>query len=75
MLFDVGAEGYVASHLVKQLLERGYTVRATLLKNDEASSKHLNLLAAALPGNLELFEANCVTPGSFDKAAFGAKFL
>lgn len=70
-----GGEGYLASHLVKQLLERGYTVRVTLLKNDEASSKHLKLLGAALPGHVELFEANCLTAGSYDQVAHGARYL
>lgn len=47
-----GASGYIATELVKQLLEKGYHVIATHRAESEDDPKvsHLRLLAAALPG-------------------------
>lgn len=46
-----GASGYIATELVKQLLEKGYNVRATLRNpSDEAKARPLLALAEALPG-------------------------
>ncbi|BDA42589.1 probable dihydroflavonol 4-reductase [Coccomyxa sp. Obi] len=54
-----GATGYVATELVKQLLEKGYIVRGTLrsLASKEKYS-HLLDLGKALPGKLTLHEAD-----------------
>ncbi len=59
-----GASGYVATETVKQLLEKGYDVRATV-RSVSAKDKvqHLELLAKALPGNLVLFEGDLLKPG------------
>ena len=54
-----GATGYLAGHVVRELLERGATVRATA--RDPANERkvgHLLRLADASPGTLELFAEN-----------------
>ena len=54
-----GATGFVASELVKQLLEKGYTVRGTVRSlQNESKVQHLKRLGKALPGRLTLLEAD-----------------
>jgi dihydroflavonol-4-reductase len=62
-----GATGFVASWLVKQLLEKGVTVRGTVRRI--ASADHLR----ALPGaeRLELVEADLTVAASFEPAVRG----
>ncbi len=68
-----GGAGYIASWVVKYLLEDGFTVRATVRSlGDERKLAHLKALAQANPGRLELFEADLLKPGSFDQAISGA---
>jgi short-subunit dehydrogenase len=47
-----GASGYIATELVKQLLEKGYHVIAThrAQSDDDPKVLHLKRLADALPG-------------------------
>lgn len=64
-----GANGYVASWLVKALLEDGLTVHATV--RDPSNDKkvgHLKCLDEAAPGTLKLFAADLLTDGAFDEA-------
>jgi nucleoside-diphosphate-sugar epimerase len=63
-----GASGFIASWLVKLLLERGYTVRGTV-RNPE-KSKHLLQLPGA-SDNLKLVAANLLEQGRFDEAVQG----
>lgn len=63
-----GASGFIASWLVKLLLERGYTVRGTV-RNPE-KSKHLLKLSGASE-RLKLVEADLLKPGAFDSAVQG----
>ncbi len=68
-----GASGFIASHIVKQLLEQGYCVRGTVRK----SSQNYPFLLA-LPGaaeRLELVEADLLAPGSYDKAVEGCDYV
>lgn len=63
-----GANGFIAAHVVKQLLEGGHTVRGTV--RDPANAKSVSHLTS-LPGaaeRLELFAADLNRPGSFDAA-------
>lgn len=64
-----GASGYIASWLVKYLLEAGYTVHGTVRDpNKKTGLEHLHKLATAHPDKLKLFAADLLKPGSFDAA-------
>jgi nucleoside-diphosphate-sugar epimerase len=67
-----GGTGYVASWIIRELLARGVDVRATV-RDRTATGKHQHLLdlAGQLPGTLELFEADLLSPGSFDACFAG----
>lgn len=68
-----GATGYLAAWIVKQLLEAGHTVHATVRSLSESNKVvPLRLLAQATPrGRLKLFEADMRISGSFDAPAQG----
>nr|XP_017230436.1 PREDICTED: cinnamoyl-CoA reductase 1-like [Daucus carota subsp. sativus] len=66
-----GASGYIAAWLVKMLLERHYTVNATVRSlKDPQKTEHLLALDGAKE-RLHLFEANLLEEGSFDPAVDG----
>ncbi|KAL2940743.1 putative anthocyanidin reductase [Bienertia sinuspersici] len=68
-----GASGYIASWIVKLLLDRGYTVNATVRSlNDPKKVDHLLTLDGAKE-RLHLFEANLLEEGSFDSAIHGCR--
>ncbi|XP_075489053.1 phenylacetaldehyde reductase-like isoform X1 [Primulina tabacum] len=68
-----GASGYIASWLVKLLLQRGYTVKATVRNlSDPNKVAHLKGLEGA-EERLQLFEANLIEDGSFDSAVHGCE--
>jgi len=62
-----GASGFVASWLVRELLERGLHVRGTARR---AAVPHLQALPGAAD-RLELVEADLLEPSSFDAAVRG----
>lgn len=68
-----GAGGFIASHIVKLLLERGHVVRGTLRDaKDPRKTEHL----MALPGaseRLSLFSASLLEPNAFDEAVQGCR--
>ncbi|KAG8370976.1 hypothetical protein BUALT_Bualt13G0039200 [Buddleja alternifolia] len=66
-----GASGYIASWLVKFLLQRGYTVKASVRDlNDPKKTKHLLELDGAKE-KLQLIKANLLEEGSFDAVVDG----
>ncbi|KAJ0663575.1 putative NAD-dependent epimerase/dehydratase, NAD(P)-binding domain superfamily [Helianthus annuus] len=66
-----GASGYIASWMVKLLLHRGYTVKATVRDlNDPKKTKHLLALDGAKE-RLHLFQADLLKDGSFDDVVNG----
>ncbi|CAI0412534.1 unnamed protein product [Linum tenue] len=66
-----GASGYIASWLVKLLLSRGYTVKASVRDpNDPRKTEHLRALDGASE-RLQLFKANLLEEGSFDSVVQG----
>ncbi|MEV0172024.1 NAD-dependent epimerase/dehydratase family protein [Streptomyces sp. NPDC050803] len=69
-----GGSGFVGSHLVRRLLERDHRVRATVRSTaDAAKMRPLREMQERFPGRLELFEADLLTPGSFDAAMSGCR--
>jgi nucleoside-diphosphate-sugar epimerase len=69
-----GGSGFVAGHLIAQLLERGDDVHATV-RSLHNRSKVAPLDALTGPGSLTLFEADLLQPGSFDEAAAGCEIV
>ncbi|CAN7039932.1 unnamed protein product [Brassica oleracea var. botrytis] len=68
-----GASGYVASWIVKLLLLRGYTVRATVRNpTDTAKTEHLLALDGA-DERLKLFKADLLEEYSFEQAIEGCE--
>jgi dihydroflavonol-4-reductase len=70
-----GASGFIASHLVEQLLAKGHRVRGTVRSLSKA--RELDVLRA-FPGareRLELVEGDLLTEGSFDAAAQGCEVV
>ncbi|KAK4842041.1 hypothetical protein QYF36_014786 [Acer negundo] len=68
-----GASGYIASWLVKLLLEHGYTVRATVRDPDDPKkTQHLLSLDGAKE-RLDIFKASLSEEGSFDSAIDGCE--
>ncbi|XP_071697526.1 phenylacetaldehyde reductase-like [Rutidosis leptorrhynchoides] len=66
-----GASGFVASNLVKLLLQRGYSVKASVRSpNNTAKTEHLLKLEGAKE-RLHLFKADILDDGSFDSAVDG----
>jgi len=68
-----GASGFIAAHIVRELLERGYRVRGTVRKSPQNYPFLLALPGAA--ERLELVEANLLTKGSYDKIVEGCDFV
>jgi len=71
-----GAAGFIAGHVIVDLLDDGYTVNATVrdLANDTKRA-HLDGLKEQYPGKLSLFEADLLEPGSLDAALEGCDAL
>jgi len=68
-----GASGFIASHLVKVLLDRGYRVRATVRdKNNTEKNKHLTSLPGANE-RLHLYSADLLHDGVFDEVVDGVE--
>ncbi|CAN6359546.1 unnamed protein product [Urochloa humidicola] len=68
-----GGSGYIASALIKMLLEKGYAVKTTVRNPDDmAKNSHLKDLQAL--GSLEVFRADLEEEGSFDAAVAGCDY-
>ncbi|PSR90179.1 Cinnamoyl-CoA reductase [Actinidia chinensis var. chinensis] len=68
-----GASGYIASWLVKLLLQCGYIVKASVRDpNDPKKTEHLLALEGAKE-RLHLFKANLLEEGSFDSVIDGCE--
>ena len=64
-----GATGYIASWIVKFLLEQGHTVHASVRdKENKEKTKYLDEIASKSKGELKYFESNLLKNGSYDKA-------
>jgi nucleoside-diphosphate-sugar epimerase len=71
-----GANGYVASWLVKYLLEEGLTVHAAVRNpNDEKKIGHLKEVATNSKGTIKFFKSDLLTPGSYKEAMEGCELV
>lgn len=71
-----GANGYVASWLVKSLLERGFDVHGTVRDPlNPSKTEHLEGIAEGCPGSLSLFRADLLDPDGFDRAMTGCRLV
>ncbi|XP_034206066.1 cinnamoyl-CoA reductase 2-like isoform X2 [Prunus dulcis] len=68
-----GASGYIASWVVKLLLQRGYTDKASVRDpNDKKKTEHLLALDGAKE-RLQLFKADLLEEGSFNSVVEGSE--
>ncbi|TVU20742.1 hypothetical protein EJB05_30337 [Eragrostis curvula] len=68
-----GAGGFIASWIVKLLLQRGYTVRGTLRDPaDPKKTEHLHALDGSAE-RLQLYKADLLEEGSFDAIVEGCE--
>ena len=71
-----GGSGYMASWIVKMLLEEGIDVHATVRDPlDVPRVGHLTALSKAVVGKLKLFKADLLDFGSFDQAMKGCEVV
>ncbi|KAG2574995.1 hypothetical protein PVAP13_7KG414200 [Panicum virgatum] len=68
-----GGNGYIASALVKMLLEKGYAVKTTV-RNPDDMEKNSHLEDQQALGSLEVFRADLDEEGSFDEAIAGCDY-
>ena len=67
-----GAAGYIGSHLVKNLVEHGYTVRACVRdKTRVDKTAHLEAMNEGTAGTIEIVEADMLVDGSYDDVFAG----
>ncbi|MDF3818543.1 aldehyde reductase [Leptospira sp. 96542] len=63
-----GGTGYIASWIIKYLLDDGHSVRTTVRSLEDVSKmEHLLELQNLYPHQLQFFAADLLTDGSFDK--------
>jgi dihydroflavonol-4-reductase len=71
-----GGSGFIAVHLVDQLLRGGHAVHATVRSLiNGPKTQPLRQLQERYPGKLELFEADLLMPGSFEAAMQGCSVV
>ncbi|CAN6229681.1 unnamed protein product, partial [Urochloa humidicola] len=68
-----GGNGYIASALIKMLLEKGYAVKTTV-RNPDDMAKNSRLKDLQALGPLEVFRADLEDEGSFDEAVAGCDY-
>jgi len=71
-----GGTGYLASWIIKQLLDEGKEVRTTVRDlSQKDKSAHLTALAVKSKGTLTFFEADLLKKGSFAEAMAGCELV
>ena len=68
-----GASGFIAAHIVRELLEQGYRVRGTVRKSPNSYPFLLGLPGAS--DRLELVEAELLNDGAYDRAVAGCDYV
>jgi len=71
-----GANGYVASWVVKRLLDEGMTVHAAV-RNPDNDKKigHLKVVAEQSPGSIKFFKGDLLAPNSYKEAMEGCELV
>jgi len=71
-----GGTGYMASWIIKMLLEDGISVNATVRDPSDADKvQHLTYMAEASEAQLKLFKADLLDSGSFDDPMQGCELV
>lgn len=70
-----GAGGWIASHIIYQLLEKGYRVRGTVRKLDGTKYRFLRDFHPKCATHLELVEADLLKPDLWDAAVAGCEYV
>lgn len=71
-----GGTGYIASWIIKQLLDEGKNVRTTVRSLlDKKKYEHLSRMAESAKGSLSFFEADLLKKGSFLEAMNGCELV
>jgi len=71
-----GANGYVASWVVKKLLDDGITVHAAVRNPDNKKKiSHLVEAAEKANGNIKFFKTDLLSPGSYKEAMEGCELV
>lgn len=71
-----GGTGYMASWIIKMLLEDGISVNATVRDPSDAGKvQHLTYIADASEAQLKLFKSDLLDPGSFDDPMQGCELV
>ncbi len=71
-----GGSGYIASWIVKKLLEDGINVHTTVRNpSDPLKVEHLKAMENESTGKLKLFKADLLEPGSFDEPMLGCELV
>jgi len=71
-----GATGYIASWIVKYLLDEGYTVHAAIRNSsDEKKIKHLEKIKSSSKGTIRYFESDLLSPNSYKSAMEGCEIV
>jgi nucleoside-diphosphate-sugar epimerase len=71
-----GGSGYLASWVVRQLLDEGHSVNTTVRSlADSVRVSHLSDMEKEFPGKLRIFEADLTKAGSFDQPAAGCEVV
>ena len=75
-VFVTGASGYLASWIIRYLLQDGYTVRGTVRNPGKANGlEHLQALQDAHPSRLTLHKADLLDEGSYAEAMDGCELV
>jgi hypothetical protein len=67
-----GASGYIGSHIVTQLLDGGYRVRACVRDDTSPKCSFLRAMPQCVTGRLTLHSCDITVPGVFDDVLEGA---
>jgi nucleoside-diphosphate-sugar epimerase len=71
-----GATGFIAGHVIEELLRSGHDVRGTVRSlRDPARVAHLHRIADSLGGRLELVEADLSADAGWDDAVAGQEYV